>query len=134
MIAKVTQGSSYVDPSWTTFRDTAQAAGLILVGYHYVNTDPPTTQANLLTHLGQPVATILDFEAGSGKLDNLWAVADAISSGGGLVAMSYIPRWYGQIGSPDLTGVPGLAASDYVTGSGYARALPGTYDTKAQTT
>jgi hypothetical protein len=125
VIAKVTQGSSYVDPSWPAFRDAALAAGLILVGYHYVTGDPPAAQAdNLLTNLGYPIATMLDFEAGSGGLDNFWAVADAIASGGGLVALSYIPRWYWQqVGSPDLTGVPGLVASDYVVGSGLASDL-----------
>jgi lysozyme len=67
---------------------------------------------------------MLDFEAGSGDLDNFWAVADAITAAGAHVALSYIPRWYWQeIGSPDLTGVPGLVASDYVDGSGYASVL-----------
>jgi hypothetical protein len=67
---------------------------------------------------------MLDFEAGSGDLDNFWVVADAIAAAGAHVALSYIPRWYWQeIGSPDLTGVPGLVASDYVDGSGYASVL-----------
>ncbi len=67
---------------------------------------------------------MLDFEAGSGDLDNFWAVADAITAAGAHVALSYIPHWYWQqIGSPSLTGVPGLVASDYVEGSGYASAL-----------
>jgi hypothetical protein len=125
VISKITQGSSYVDPSWPAFRDAALAVGLILVGYHYVTNDPPAAQAdNLLANLGQPVSIMLDFEAGSGDLDNFWAVADAIAQGGGLVALSYIPRFYWQqIGSPDLTGVPGLVAADYVAGSGYASAL-----------
>ncbi|MFZ0904071.1 MAG: hypothetical protein WAN71_09375 [Mycobacterium sp.] len=63
-------------------------------------------------------------KAGSGDLANFWAVTDAITAAGAHVALSYIPRWYWQqIGSPDLTGVPGLVASDYVDGSGYASAL-----------
>jgi hypothetical protein len=126
VIAKVTQGSSYVDPQWPTFRDGARANGLILVGYHYVTVDAPAAQArNLVDHLGDVgIPVMLDFEAGSGYLDNFWAVADAITAAGGHVALSYIPRWYWRrIGSRDLTGVPALVASGYVPGTGYASTL-----------
>jgi lysozyme len=126
IIAKATQGSSYVDPSWTSFRDGANANNLILVAYHYVTLDAAAAQAeNVVTALGDmSIPVMLDFEAGSGDLTNFWAVADAITVAGARVALSYIPRWYWQeIGSPDLTGVPGLVASDYVAGTGYASAL-----------
>jgi hypothetical protein len=126
VIAKVTQGSYYVDPAWPAFRDGARANGLILVAYHYVTGDPPAAQAqNLVSHLGDPsIPVMLDFEAGSGDLNNFWAVADAITAAGAHVALSYIPHFYWQrIGSPDLTGVPGLVAADYVAGTGYASNL-----------
>jgi lysozyme len=126
IIAKATQGSGYVDPAWTSFRDGAVANDLILVAYHYVTLDAATAQAeNLVGALGDTsIPVMLDFEAGSGDLANFWAVTDAITAAGAHVALSYIPRWYWQqIGSPDLTGVPGLVASDYVGGSGYASAL-----------
>lgn len=126
IIAKATQGSGYVDPSWAAFRDGANANGLILVAYHYVTLDPAEAQAeNLVSTLGDiSIPVMLDFEAGSGDLANFWAVADAITAAGAHVALSYIPHWYWQeIGSPDLTGVPGLVASDYVGGTGYASAL-----------
>jgi hypothetical protein len=45
VIAKVTQGRFYVDPQWPTFRDSARANGLILLGYHYVTGDAPAAQA-----------------------------------------------------------------------------------------
>jgi hypothetical protein len=126
IIAKATEGSSYVDPYWTAFRDGAGANGLILVAYHYVTLDAPAAQAeNLVSALGDnSIPVMLDFEAGSGDLDNFWAVTEAITTAGAHVSLSYIPRWYWQeIGSPDLTGVPGLVASDYVEGTGYASAL-----------
>lgn len=126
IIAKATQGSGYVDPSWPSFRDGADANGLILVAYHYVTLDAAAAQAqNVVGTIGDAgIPVMLDFEAGSGDLDNFWAVADAITAAGAYVALSYIPRWYWQqIGSPDLTGVPGLVASDYVDGNGYASAL-----------
>ena len=126
IIAKASQGSGYVDPSWVAFRDGANANDLILVAYHYVTLDPAAGQAdNLVGAVSDTsIPVMLDFEAGSGDLDNFWAVADAITASGAHVALSYIPRWYWQeIGSPDLTGVPGLVASDYVSGTGYASAL-----------
>ncbi len=45
VIAKATQGSGYVDPYWASFRDGADANGLILVAYHYVTLDAPGAQA-----------------------------------------------------------------------------------------
>lgn len=126
IIAKATQGSGYVDPYWPSFRDGALANNLILVAYHYVTLDPAAAQAeNLIGTLGDSsIPVMLDFEAGSGDIANFWAVADAIAAAGAHVALSYIPRWYWQeIGSPSLTGVPGLVASDYVGGTGYASAL-----------
>jgi lysozyme len=126
IIAKATEGSGYVDPSWTSFRDGANANGLILVAYHYVNLDDAAAQAeNLVSALGDiSIPVMLDFEDGSGDLDNFWAVADAITAAGAHVALSYIPRWYWQeIGSPDLTGVPGLVSSEYVDGTGFGSVL-----------
>ena len=67
---------------------------------------------------------MLDFEANSGDIGNFWAVVNAFDAAGVTVTLSYIPRWYWQqIGSPDLTGVPGLIASSYVGGTGYASSL-----------
>lgn len=67
---------------------------------------------------------MLDFEANSGDIDNFWTVVDAFNQAGVTISLSYIPHWYWrQIGSPDLSQVPGLIASSYVTGSNYASTL-----------
>jgi hypothetical protein len=126
VIAKVTQGRSYVNPDWAAFRSETDAAGMLLVGYHYLSVDPPAAQAeNLMSHIGDPtIPVMLDFEKGGGGIDNFWAVLNAITAAGGHVALSYIPHWYWQqIGSPSLAGVPGLVASSYVLGTGYASNL-----------
>jgi GH25 family lysozyme M1 (1,4-beta-N-acetylmuramidase) len=82
IIAKATQGSGYVDPSWASFRDGADANDLILVAYHYVTLDAAAAQAeNLVSALGDTgIPVMLDFEAGSGDLANFWAVTDAITA------------------------------------------------------
>ena len=67
---------------------------------------------------------MLDFESNSGDMSNFWNVVRAFNNAGVHISLSYIPRWYWQqIGSPDLSQVPGLIASDYVGGSGYASNL-----------
>ncbi len=65
IIAKATQGSGYVDPSWASFRDGADANDLILVAYHYVTLDAAAAQAeNLVSALGDTgIPVMLDFEA-----------------------------------------------------------------------
>lgn len=126
IFCKVTEGANYRDPFWPANRDNARAAGLILAGYHYVRTGDPVAQARaFVDHLGdKAIPAMLDFESGSGDMAQFWAVKGAIESLGVRVALSYIPDWYWeQIGRPDLSRVPGLIRSEYVSGSGYASAL-----------
>jgi hypothetical protein len=113
---KVAQGRSYRSPSWPAMRDGARAAGLILAGYHYVDTSAAAAQAaNCLAHLSDasiPVA--LDIEANSGGIDQWRACYDAFRAAGMRIALSYIPRWYWQqMGSPSLAGLPPLWSSRY---------------------
>ncbi|WPH57660.1 hypothetical protein [Mycobacterium phage WXIN] len=123
---KVSEGSTYKDPYWPGNRDKAKAAGLILAGYHYVKTGDPVAQAQVFVdHLGdKSIPAMLDFEANSGNIDQFWAVKAEIEKLGVTVRLSYIPDWYWeQIGKPDLSKVPGLISSEYVSGSGYASVL-----------
>jgi hypothetical protein len=121
---KVSEGNYYSDPYWPVIRDWCAANNFPCIGYHYVSTDNPASQArNWLANDGGRYA-MLDFEANSGDISNFWAVVDAFDAVGVTVTLSYIPQWYWrQIGSPDLTGVPGLIASSYVGGTGYASSL-----------
>lgn len=120
---KVTEGSGYRDPYWPAVRDWCEANGMLLIGYHYVKQNGAEAEAaNYAAHVGDPsIPCMLDFEANSGNLANFWAVVDAFNARGIEIALSYIPHWYwDQIGRPDLTRVPGLVASSYPGGDGYA--------------
>lgn len=123
---KVSEGSGYRDPFWPQNRDRARAAGLILAGYHYVRTGDPAAQARLFVdHLGDTsIPAMLDFEDGSGDITQFWAVKAEVEKLGVRVSLSYIPDWYWErIGKPDLSKVPGLISSEYVSGTGYASVL-----------
>lgn len=122
--AKVSEGNYYRDPYWPVTKKACAAAGIACIGYHYVTTNDPASQAQTWLANGGGQFAMLDFEANSGDIANFWAVLNAFNAVGVIVALSYIPHWYWQqIGSPSLAGVPGLVASDYVGGSGYASAL-----------
>lgn len=124
--AKVSEGPTFVDSFWPSTRDWCGRIGLLLAGYHYIREGDTQAQAdNLISHLGDvSIPVMLDFEQGSGDIENFWAVKDAIEARGVVVCLSYIPRWYWQqIGEPDISGVPGLIQSSYVGGSGYASTL-----------
>ncbi|AGS82344.1 lysin A [Mycobacterium phage Redno2] len=123
---KVSEGANYRDPFWPGNRDKARAAGLILAGYHYVRTGDPAAQAKtFVEHLGdKSIPAMLDFEDGSGNIEQFWAVKNEIEKLGVQVRLSYIPDWYWErIGKPDLSKVPGLISSEYVSGTGYASVL-----------
>ncbi|MFJ4652687.1 GH25 family lysozyme [Nocardia sp. NPDC088792] len=125
VFAKVSEGDGFVDYTWPDYRDAAHANGLLVAGYHYLRADcDVNAQAELfVSHLGD-AATMIDFEAGSGDIDTFWAFVDAVNALGRTINLSYIPHWYWQqIGSPDLSRVPGLIQSSYVAGSGPAAAL-----------
>lgn len=123
---KVTEGASYRDPYWPAVRDWCKTNGMLLIGYHYVRTGDPAAQARLYRdYVGDTsIPCMLDFEDGSGDITQFWAVVKAFNAVGIEIALSYIPRWYWQqIGSPPLTGVPGLVSSAYPGGSGYASTI-----------
>ncbi|MFB7719327.1 glycoside hydrolase family 25 protein [Nocardia sp. NPDC056100] len=125
VFAKVTEGDYFVDATWPAYRDAARANGLLLAGYHYLRADCDVqAQAELfLEHLGDAPAMV-DFEANSGDMSTFWDFVNAVNDRGHRISLSYIPRWYWQqIGRPDLSRVPGLIQSSYVSGVGYAAEL-----------
>lgn len=123
--AKCSEGAYYQDPYWQTTLQACRAAGIPCIPYHYVTTDNPARQAQTFTANGGGNIAMLDFEANSGDINNFWAVVNAFNAAGIQVVLSYIPRWYwSEIGSPDLSKVPGLISSAYpTTAEGYASTL-----------
>ncbi|MEZ0366826.1 GH25 family lysozyme [Mycobacterium sp. pUA109] len=121
MCHKVSEGNYYQDPYWPVVRDWCAANNLPCIGYHYVTTNDPASQAQTWLANGGGSQVMLDFEANSGDIANFWAVVQAFNNAGVHVALSYIPHWYWQqIGSPDLTNVPGLVSSAYEYQGNYA--------------
>jgi lysozyme len=121
---KVSEGSYYQDPYWPIISRWCGQNGFPCIGYHYVTRDAPAAQAQTWRSNNGGRVAMLDFEANSGDINNFWAVVNAFNDAGVTISLSYIPHWYWQqIGSPDLSGVPGLIASNYVGGTGYAANL-----------
>ncbi|MDH6243841.1 hypothetical protein [Mycobacterium sp. OTB74] len=121
---KVSEGDYYVDPYWPVISQWCVQNKFPCIGYHYVTTNDPASQARTWLHNNGGRYAMLDFEANSGDITNFWAVVDAFNNAGVFISLSYIPHWYWQqIGSPDLSKVPGLVASNYVGGSGFASTL-----------
>jgi len=111
VIGKVSEGSSFKDPQWPKTRDQGKAAGLIVIGYHYLTTDSATAQAaNCAAAIGDKSTPIaLDWEDRGGNYANVLAVLKAFRAAGLNVRLLYTGSWYWQPqGSPNLTGT-GLA-------------------------
>lgn len=126
VFGKVSEGDYFLDETWPAYREAALANGLLVAGYHYLIAGSDiNAQAELfVNNLGDGVAAMIDFEANSGDMSTFWSFVNAVNARGRQINLSYIPRWYWtQIGSPDLSHVPGLIQSSYVTGSGYAADL-----------
>lgn len=122
--AKVSEGASFADPTFTTIYHACQANNILCVGYHFVNNDDPRSQAqNFKAALnGVDVPVMLDWELGSWP--QYQAVWQAFVDIGLTPALEYIPHWYWQQeGSPNLSDVTKLVSSSWVNGTGYASAL-----------
>jgi lysozyme len=123
--AKVSQGSDFQDAYWPATLAACQAISFPVIGYHYLDTSDPASQAqNFLANNGGNVV-MFDFEDDGGDFENFTAVANAFNAAGVQVVLSYIPDWYwGDIGSPDISTVSGLISSAYpTTESGFASDL-----------
>lgn len=111
---KVSEGNYYKDPYWMTVRDWCRANNVPVIGYHYVTTNDAAQQAQKFVSNGGGSFAMLDFENNSGNIANFWNVVTAFNNAGVHISLSYIPHWYWQnIGSPSLSGVPGLVSSSY---------------------
>lgn len=123
--AKVSQGSGFRDADWPRTRNYCTTNEIPLIGYHYLDSSDPVAQAqNCLTWLGdKTIPVMIDMEAGSGPITNAIAFASAITSLGGTVKFTYLPRWYWQqIGEPRIT-LPNVISSAYPGGAGYASSI-----------
>jgi hypothetical protein len=122
---KVSEGSYYEDPYWPAVKQWCEQHNLPVLGYHYVTTDDPASQARTwLANQGGTMA-MLDWETNSGNLANLIAVVDAFNTAGVTIQLGYYPRWYwNQQGGGDLSHLANaLVSSEYPDGTGYASTI-----------
>ena len=131
MIAKATEGGSYVDPTFARYLADCGACGMPLMAYHFLHHDVPIAAqvANIQRTVPTSVTIGVDVEA-EPSLNNYPTVEDAralviaLTGVGYRVALTYLPPWYWQqLGSPSLAGLPPEWASRYVSGSGYSSNL-----------
>lgn len=128
VIAKATEGTDYVNPEYREQKDGAQANGLYFMAYHYVKPWNWDAQADNFAAVepDRSVRVMLDHEHGSGDINDLRGVRDALRARGYQVVLAYLPRWFweGHIGSPDLSDLDmPLMSSNYVGGTGPASEL-----------
>jgi hypothetical protein len=102
LIVKATEGATFKDPAYSTFK--AQAGGIPFMGYHWVNTDAISTQAANAISVMRSTPCMWDAEAAGVTVPRLVQLTQAYRALGGVVHMVYLPHWYwqGHMGSPSL--------------------------------
>ena len=122
---KVSEGNYYEDPYWPGVKQWCQQNSLPLIGYHYVTTDDPSSQARTWLANQGGTSAMLDWENNSGNLANLTAVVDAFNTVGITIQLGYYPQWYwNEQGGGDLSQLANaLVASGYPDGTGYASTI-----------
>lgn len=113
---KSSEGSTFVDPAFTTNLNEARAAGLLVAAYHYVrsNATAAAQVANVRRIVPRDVPVIPDVEANSGGVALVREFVRLLVAAGYTVPFTYLPRWYWQqIGAPSLAGLPPLWSSRY---------------------
>ena len=115
---KATEGTTYIDPDYAGWKSEADTKGVLFSAYHYLDAVNPAEQAQFCFNIVGDTPLMIDVEA-LGTVDSVSTIEtfeSAFTALGGRVWGYYIPLWYweGNMGSPDLSGLPGaLVASDY---------------------
>jgi lysozyme len=111
VVAKCTEGDTYVDPPYAGWLAQARQVGKPLVWYHFLS-DADSAQAqaaNTAAHVVDPsLPGMVDIETeGTSKptVAQTCAYIDACRAVGLRVKLAYLPMWYWQqvLGSPDLS-------------------------------
>lgn len=118
-VAKATQGTSNVDPTYANFRKQAAALGIPFSGYHWIDTSDPAAQARHYHDNAAGAPCMWDAEADGATVPRILAATAALKALGGHAWGVYLPHWWwqGHIGSPDLR--PLAAAGLVLVSSNY---------------
>lgn len=113
LIAKATEGDYHTDT--LIARYIGQYQGHVpFAAYHYVTANDPASQAaRVASVVPVSVPLALDVET-AGAQSTVGPLYVALKARGYDVVLTYWPRWFwSQVGSPDLSGLPPLWASNY---------------------
>src|SRR5690348_2933184 len=122
LVAKVTQGSTFLDPAYADFRAQAASIGAVFAGYHWLEHGNAAAQAGWCFSHNGTLPLMIDAEETSGAsltVSDITGFIDAYRGHGGIVHLLYLPRWYWRdhMGSPSLASVASrgmhLVASEY---------------------
>jgi Glycosyl hydrolases family 25 len=130
-MAKATEGASFKDPAYQSFKTQAGNLGIPFSAYHWVNTNDLGAQAaNAFATVGPDVGLMWDAEASGATVPRLVELTNRYRTLGGIVNLVYLPHWFWQnnLGSPSLQPLVdaklSLVSSNYTryseTGPGWA--------------
>lgn len=116
LIRKATQGSTYVDPTFTTNTDVY--GNPLLAAFHYMDDSNPDFQfMNIHHNVPIYVPVIIDLEQGT--LAIAQKLITHLREHGYTSPLFYLPEWkWVELGRPDISHMPPLWASVRVPGSG----------------
>jgi hypothetical protein len=115
---KLTEGNSYTNPYYLTWRAQAEEAQLLVADYHALHAGNAEAQADYhcAKKVDKSIPTMLDFEpfGDNPTRDDAKAFIARCKTHGVTVTLNYHPRWYWQsIGSPLLVRLPKTISSAY---------------------
>lgn len=104
--AKATQGTTYRNPAYPSFKGAAHETGAVFFAYHFLMAGNGAGQAqNYFDYAGQ-TPCMIDMETTQGSkpaLSDALAFIEKLRQLGGVTHLIYLPHWYWQeIGSPSL--------------------------------
>ena len=106
-IAKASEGTGFVDHSYSNFKGQAAALGIPFCAYHWLHAGNVQAQAALAYNIvGPNTPLMIDDEDTNDGLDvnRTLAFVSAYRALGGTVTLEYLPHWFWQgHGAPDLT-------------------------------
>lgn len=110
---KATESTNYIDPDYAGWKSEAASKGILFSAYHYLHQGNAQEQAVFCHAVVGKTPLMVDNELAD--VATMEAFISAFTALGGRVWGFYLPEWYWtQLGSPDLSGVPGaLVASNY---------------------
>ena len=108
LITKATEGTTYTDPTYASYKAKAAAAGTPFAAYHFLahKVDVAAQAKHAYAVIGH-VPAMLDVESGttgSPTLTEVVAFVKAYRALGGTMTLIYLPHWYwqGNWGAPSL--------------------------------